>query len=73
MVADGLGFMYVVDRGNRRVLRFDPLGDYVQRVNVELDLDADSLRVPIAVSADDTLAYVADHLTGKVASYKKRK
>ena len=35
--------------------------------------DADSLRVPIAVSADDTLAYVADHQTGKVASYKKRK
>lgn len=71
--ADDQGFIYVVDRGNRRVLRFDPQGDYVQKVNIELDLDGDSLHVPIAVSVDDTLAYVADHLTGKVTSYKKRK
>jgi hypothetical protein len=73
MVADDLGFIYLVDRGNRRVLRFDELGTYVQKVNIELDLDDDSLHVPIAVSVDDTLAYVADHLTGKVTSYKKRK
>jgi hypothetical protein len=73
MGADDLGFMYVVDRGNRRVVRFDEQGNYVQKVNIELDLDGDSLHVPIAVSVDDTLAYVADHLTGKVTSYKKRK
>lgn len=71
--ADDLGFIVVVDRGNRRLLRFDDQGNYVQKVNIELDLDADSLHVPIAVSIDDTLAYVADHLTGKVTSYKKRK
>ena len=73
MTADDLGFMYLIDRGNRRVLRFDELGDFVQKVNIELDLDSDSLKVPIAVSVDDTLAYVADNLTGKVSAYKKRK
>jgi len=71
--ADDQGFIYVVDRGNRRVLRYDELGQYQQKVNIELDLDSDSLHVPIAVSADDSLVYVADNLTGKVSSYKKRK
>lgn len=73
MGADDAGFMYVVDRGNRRVLRYDEQGTFVQKVNIELDLDADSLHVPIAVAVDDSLAYVADYLTGKVSSYKKRK
>ena len=73
MTADDSGFMYLVDRGNRRVLRFDEFGEYQQKVNIELDLDADSLHVPIAVSVDDTLAYVADHQTGKISQYKKRK
>ena len=71
--ADNLGFMYIVDRGNRRILRVDEFGEYVQKVNIELDLDSDSLKVPVAVSVDDSLAYVADYLTGKVTSYKKRK
>ena len=73
VTADDLGFIYVVDRGNRRVLRFDALGQYEQKVNLELDMDQDSLHVPIAVSADDSLTYVADWMTGKVSSYKKRK
>ena len=73
MGADDEGFMYVVDRGNRRVMRFDELGNYVQKVNRELDRDDDSLHVPISVSANDSLVYVADYLTGKVSSYKKRK
>jgi DNA-binding beta-propeller fold protein YncE len=72
-VADDAGFMYAVDLGSRRILRFDATGAYVQKVNIELDLDQDSLHVPIAVSADDTLAYVADRATGKVTAYKKRK
>jgi len=72
-VADNLGFMYAVDTGNRRVLRYDSGGAYIQKVNIELDLDADSLHVPIATSVDDSLVYVADYLTGKVASYKRRK
>ena len=73
MVADALGFMYVVDTGNHRVLRFDGNGEYVQRVDIELDLDTDSLHVPVAASCDDSLVYVADYATGKVAAYKRRK
>ena len=72
-VADDLGFMYAVDTGNRRVLRYDGGGAYIQKVNIELDLDADSLHVPIAASVDDSLVYIADYQTGKVASYKRRK
>ncbi len=71
--ADAAGFMYAVDRGRPRVLRFGPLGEFERRVDIELDLDSDSLHVPVAVSADDSLAYVADRATGKVSSYKKRK
>jgi hypothetical protein len=72
-VADAAGFMYVVDRGNRRVVRYDAAGEFVQRVNVELDLDRDSLHVPVAAAADDSLVYVADRATGKLHAYKKRK
>jgi hypothetical protein len=72
-VADALQFMYVADTGNRRILRYDNGGTLVQKVNIELDLDADSLHVPVAVSVDDSLVYVADYETGKVSSYKRRK
>ena len=72
-VADAPGFMYAVDTGNRRVVRYDADGTYVQKVNIELDLDADSLHVPVAASVDDSLVYVADYQTGKVSSYKRRK
>jgi len=72
-VADASGFIYIVDTGNHRVLRYDGTGAYIQRVDIELDLDADSLHVPIAASCDDSLVYVADYATGKVASYKRRK
>jgi hypothetical protein len=71
--ADALGFIYIADTGNHRILRYDEGGTFIQRVNVELDLDADSLHVPVAVTCDDSLVYVADHATGKIASYKRRK
>jgi hypothetical protein len=72
-VGDASGFMYVVDPPNRRVLRYSDTGTFVQKVNIELDLDADSLHLPIATSADDSLVYVADRQTGKVSYYKRRK
>jgi DNA-binding beta-propeller fold protein YncE len=72
-IADALGFIYVVDTGNHRVLRFDSNGEYIQRVDIEPDLDVDSLHVPVAASCDDSLVYVADSATGKIASYKRRK
>jgi len=72
-VADASGFIYIVDTGNQRVLRYDGGGAYIQRVDIEPDLDDDSLHVPVAASCDDSLVYVADYATGKVASYKRRK
>lgn len=72
-VADEQGFMFVADPGNRRVVRYSPVGDYVQKVNVELDRFDDSLHVPVAVSADDSLVYVADSATGRITAYKRRK
>jgi len=72
-VGDPLGFLYIADTGHHRILRFDDAGNYVQRVDLELDLDADSLHAPVAVTCDDSLVYVADHATGKVSSYKRRK
>ena len=71
--ADDAGFMYAVDRGRPRVLRFDANGGFERRVDLESDLDGDSLHVPVAVSADDSLAYVVDRATGKISAYKKRK
>jgi hypothetical protein len=73
VTADLEGFWYIVDTGNHRILRYDYSGGFIQRVDIELDLDADSLKVPVAASCDDSLVYVADRGTGKVASYKRRK
>lgn len=73
IAADLSGFIYVCDTGNDRVLRFDPYGEYVQKINVELDSDGMPLVEPIAVAADDSLVYVADRFTNKVVRYQRRK
>ncbi|MBI1796453.1 MAG: hypothetical protein HYR74_05315 [Candidatus Eisenbacteria bacterium] len=70
---DLAGFIYVVDRNGRRVLRFDPTGAFVQRVNVEPDSDRQPLADPVAVAADDSLVYVADRAAAKVVRYQRRK
>jgi DNA-binding beta-propeller fold protein YncE len=67
------GFIYVADRRGRRVLRFDPTGAFVQRVNVEADSDHQPLADPVAVAADDSLVYVADRAAAKVVRYERRK
>jgi hypothetical protein len=64
------GFVYVVDANNRRVVRFDPLGFYVQRVDIEPD--SSSLEQPTCVAADDSLVYVGDAGAGIVVRYKRR-
>jgi hypothetical protein len=66
--ADPQGFIYVVDGGNRRVLRFDNDGNFIQRVNVE----GDALLQPVAVAADDSLCFVADPGGSRVIRYKRR-
>ena len=72
VAVDLQGYVYVVDGGNRRVLRYAPDASFVQLVNVELDAQGQPLQVPVAVGCDDSLAYVADTQTGKVIRYKRR-
>ncbi len=73
VAADLAGFIYVADTGNQRVLRFDPSGEFVQRVDVEPDADGQALQDPVAVAADDSLVYVGDRAAGKVIRYQRRK
>lgn len=65
-------FMYVVDRNNRRVVRYDSNGNFIQQVNVENNTDGLPLLDPIAVGVDDSLAYIADRGRGQVIRYKRR-
>ena len=72
VTVDLAGFVYVCDTGNARVLRFDSGTNSVQKVNVEPDAQGQLLQLPVAVAADDSLAYVADGALGKVIRYKRR-
>lgn len=71
--ADLAGFFYVVDRSNRRVLRYDGAGTFVQRVDVEPDAQGQALLDPVAVAVDDTLAFIADRGRSKVMRYLRRR
>jgi hypothetical protein len=75
IAADIAGYFYVCDTGNRRVVRYDDNGVYVQKVNVELDVDRDSLLLPVVVAANDSLAYVFDAHPSqqKVQLYQRRR
>jgi hypothetical protein len=72
-VDDG-GFLYVVDRLNQRVLRYDASGAYIQQVNVELNADTPPapLLDPVAIGVFDSLAIVADAGRGEVIHYVRR-
>ena len=73
VAADLAGYVYLTDTGNGRVLRFDPYGQFVQRVDVEKDSDGQPLVDPRALAADDSLVYVGDRATNKVMRYQRRK
>lgn len=73
VAVDGSGYLYVVDRGNRRILRYTTFGGYVQDVNVENNSDGVGLLDPVALGVDDSLAYVADYGRSQVIRYKRRK
>jgi sugar lactone lactonase YvrE len=72
VAVDESGYLYVVDRLNQRVLRYDTNGNYVQDVNVEKNEDNLPLLDPVAVGVDDSLAYVADLGRGQVIRFKRR-
>lgn len=67
VAGDVAGYFYVADRGNRRVLRFDPNGAFVQRV----DIKPDTLQLvdPVAVAADDSIVYIGDAGRGRITRY----
>ena len=72
VTADLKGFIYAVDTGNQRVLRFDGSGEYVQTVNVEKDAYGQLLVSPVTVAADDSLVFVGDAGLSEVIRYKRR-
>jgi hypothetical protein len=72
VTADRAGYAYVCDTGNDRVLRYDPEGGYVQRVDIEPDLHGSFLVRPVAVAADTNQVYVADSLSGVIARFRRR-
>ncbi len=70
---DANGYVYVADSGNKRVLRYDPNGDFVQKVNIEKDAAGDTLETPVAVTADNDQVYVVDPTHAEVVRYLRRK
>lgn len=70
--SDLAGFFYVVDRQNRRVLRFASTGEYVQRVDVEPNASGLPLLDPVSIAVDDSLAYIADRGRNQIIRYKRR-
>jgi len=77
VAVDSAGFVYLVDAGNLRVLRYDSDGEFVQRVDRTPDDDrllppTPPLVRPVAVAADNRQVYVADRGTGQVLRYRRR-
>jgi hypothetical protein len=72
IAADLAGFFYIVDRGSRRVLRYSLTGEYIQRVDHELNADGLPLLDPVGVAVDDSLAYVADRGRKEIIRYRRR-
>ena len=72
VTADLAGYFYVVDRGNRRVLRFSLAGEYIQRVDVEPNAQGLPLLDPTSIAVDDSLAWIADRGRGQIVRYQRR-
>ncbi len=68
---DQAGYLYIVDRLNRRVTRHDAAGNYIQTVNLKPNSDNLPLLDPITVGVDDSLAYVGDRGRGQVIRFKR--
>lgn len=73
---DEEGYLYCVDRGSARVLRFLDVGtgvDYVQRVNLGILTGEPALVAPERSAVSDTIVYVADPATDAARRYERRR
>jgi hypothetical protein len=75
---DEVGSVFVVDSGNRRVLRYDSQGRHcIQRVDLKPNSLGLRLTRPVAVAAGDVNgeaeAYVVDAGVGQVVRYRRHK
>jgi len=71
VAVDPSGFLYVVDSGNGRVLRYDQFGTYIQTVNIDKNSTGQPLLYPVAVGVNDTLAYIADRGRFQILRFKR--
>jgi DNA-binding beta-propeller fold protein YncE len=72
VAVDSAGFIYMVDAGNLRVLRYGPDGAFVQRVDWNVGEVEEPLVLPVAVAADNRQVYIANRGTGEVLRYRRR-
>ena len=80
VAVDSAGYIYVVDAGanageNLRVLRYDPEGIFVQRVDRTPDDDLPPARPPltrpVAVAANNRQVYIADRGAAQVLRFRR--
>jgi hypothetical protein len=76
VAVDSAGYVYVMDAGNLRVLRYDPDGNFVQRVDRTPDNDLPPnprppLDLPVSVAADNRQVYIANRGAGEVLRYRR--
>jgi hypothetical protein len=72
VAVDSAGFLYVMDAGNSRVLRYDPDGRFVQRVDWNVGEVLVPLTNPVAVAADNRQVYIANRGASEVLRYRRR-
>jgi DNA-binding beta-propeller fold protein YncE len=72
VAVDSAGYLYMVDAGNSRVLRYDPDGRFVQRVDWNIGEVLLPLTDPVAVAADNRQVYVANRGAAEVLRYRRR-
>jgi hypothetical protein len=73
---DENGFIYVVDRGSARTLRYDDLGfqaEFIQQINLGTVTGEPLLRVPNRAAVLDTIYYVSDPSYQAALRYERRR
>jgi hypothetical protein len=73
IAVDQAGFFYVVDRDNKRVLRYSSVPPtFVQRVDFEPNSQGLPLADPIGIAVDTSFAYIGDRGRGQIIFYQRR-